>query len=252
MFRFMFVIMALATLLSGCAPTKKMFGVSEPNIAEIKPGVARSDVDKILGERLWHVGVAEGLIYDIYQFESEQDAQPILGVVGIGLDIFSFGALDFQHHPRDITPAKQVAVAYDVQGRVTFVSKAWIVTTVGPCRRQRSRLLADSGIPVDARPEPMPGLSSDSAALTSQLGIYFWISSETITVDGHEYKESVVSLPPGRHEVTYYSGAVADVELFPGRFYRLNSENFAGFARARRFYFIEDVDSREVLHCVPP
>ena len=127
MMRLILVIMALATLLSGCAPTKKMFGVTEPNLAEIKPGVQRTDVERILGGRLWHVGVAGGLTYDIYQFESEQDAQPILGVVGLGLDIFSFGALDFQHHPRDLTPAKQVAVAYDVQGRVTFISKPWIV-----------------------------------------------------------------------------------------------------------------------------
>ena len=253
MFRLILVGMVMAIHLSGCAPTKVMFGVSEPNLAEIKPGSQRSDAEKVLGKRLWHVGVADGLTYDIYQFESEQPTRPMIGVGVLFADIITLGELELSVHPQDLTPAKQVAVAYDVQGRVDFVSKPWPVEAVGPCRRQRSLLPADSGVPATVRPGSISG-SSGSRENVSKLDVDVWGIPRwmmVVSIDGNEFKGNVIELPPGHHEIIYH-GRPATVELLPGRRYRLGREHFFGYKKANSFYFIEDVDSREILHCVPP
>lgn len=249
MFRFILVIMALAFLMSGCTPIRMAVGVSEPNLTEIKPLDRRSDAEKILGERLWHVGVADGLTYDIYQFESEQPPRPILGVGAIVMDFITLGLFELSMHPRE---AKQVAVAYDSQERVVFVSKLWPVIPDGPCRRQRYLIPADSGVPVTASPKPVTGLARstpNTARLESgDWSLFGWYP---ISVDGHEFKEKVIELPSGNHEIRYF-GFVTAAELLPGRVYRLKTESFFGYKKSKPFFFIEDVNTGEAVQCVPP
>jgi len=253
MFHFILVIMALATLMSGCAPIKMAIGVSEPNLTEIKPFDRRSDAEKMLGERLWHVGVADGLTYNIYQFESDQPPRPMLAVGAIVMDIITVGLFELSVQPRNLTEAKQVAVAYDRKERVVFVSKPWPIMSVGPCRRQRSLIPADSGVPVTARPEPVVGLARSTPS-TAKLGLmkhlFGWYP---VSVDGREFKGNVIELPSGNHEISSrYWGSFATVELLPGRVYQLKTENYYGYKKSKWFFFIEDVISSEVLQCIPP
>lgn len=245
--RSIWICVALGVFLSGCAPVKTMVGVGEPDLAQINPGLQRSAAEKILGERLWHVGAADGLTYDIYQYQKEQSARPILGLVVLGLDFLSLGSLELMDHPHDFRPAEQVAVAYDNQGRVVFVSKPWTVSDTGPCRRQRYLIPEGSGVPASTCPVPVKDLSG--AALNS--AILEDDDQDIETIDGHVPEEDVMELPPGRHEVDNH-GVVATVEFFPGRRYRVEHEHFYGYARYRPFIFIEDVDSRETLVCINP
>lgn len=253
MSRLIFVIMALAMILSGCFPTKTMFGVNEPNLAELKPGTNRSEVEKNLGERLWHVGVAEELTYDVYQFESEQPAKPISGVLILAFDFFLLGGPELGYHPRDLNPAKQVAVAYDSLDQVVFVSKPWSVEFVrGPCRRKRSLLPADSGVPATARPKVVIELAGSTPS-TARMEMDFWDpwGVAIIRVDDYEYNKKSIELSPGSHKVEIY-GPGETIELLSGRIYRIKNESFVGYERSHPFRFIEDVESREVLQCVPP
>jgi hypothetical protein len=237
----------MGLLLSGCASVKIMVGVDEPDLAEIKTGVPRSAVEKILGKRLWHVGVSAGLSYDIYQYEQEQPPRPGLGVAGLGLEFLYLGSPELETHPRDFGDARQVAVAYDNQDQVAFVSKPWPVQDVGPCRRQRDYIPKDSGVPADALPGPLNGLSG--TALT--IAILDDDDFEVETIDGHVPEENVIELLPGHHEVGHH-GYLATIEFFPGRHYRMEHESFYGVARYRPFIFIEDVDSRETMLCLKP
>lgn len=254
MLRLILVIVALSILLSGCVATKVMVGISEPNLAEIKPLDKRSKAEKILGKRLWHVGVADGLTFDIYQYEEDKPPRPSLGVLVLVMEFITFGIGELQDKqpPWLLTPVKQVAVAYDGQDRVVFVSTPWPVEAVGPCRRQRYLIPADYGVPVTASPEPLIGLARstpNTAKLELQGHLFGWYP---VSVDGHEFKEKVVELPSGKHEISD-RGVVANVELMPGRLYRMNSKLFSEYNKKSKWiHFIEDVNSGEALHCVPP
>jgi hypothetical protein len=250
-----FLMIAMVSLLTGCFATKVMTGINEPNLADIKPGLQRTDVEKILGERLWYVGVAGGLNYDIYQFKNEQPAMPMTSIALFGLDFISLGTSElWLNDESGMEHFKQVAVAYDDHDRVVFVTKPWSISEVWPCRRQRSLIPEDSGVPATARPEPVIGIAGDTlryAKLEDEAEVVDY-------VDVHMPEENVVEknvfvIPPGRREV-HYSGSSVTVELLPGRIYRLKHARFhKRMAKGyNSVYWIEDVDSRETLSCVLP
>jgi hypothetical protein len=76
-----------------------------------------------------------------------------------------------------------------------------------------------------------------------------------VTIDGRRFEGRVVELLPGRHAVNYSAGAVyllcndifANVELLPGRLYRLKRERFATGYRDEHVFWIEDVEGGETL-----
>lgn len=247
MLRLIGKIIIVTVFLSGCTPVKMMVGVNEANPAEVKTGTRRPDVEHILGKCLWHVGVADGLSYNIYQFEREQPAKPVAGIFGLGLDYITLGSFELMAHPREFGQAKQVAVAYDRENRVAFVSIPWPARDIGPCRRQRYLLPENSGIPDTARPIPLNSL--DGSILNT--AILYDKDLEIETIDGHVPEEDVIELLPGRHEVKHH-GYVAMVTFFSGRHYRMEHESFYGYARFKPFYFIVDMDSDETMFCLNP
>jgi hypothetical protein len=225
-----------------------MVGVNEPDLSEVTPGIHRLEAEKILGERLWHVGVADGLSYNIYQYEVGQPARPIFGAVSYVMTFLSLGVMErVMSDGLNFGPVKQVAVGYDGKDRVVSVSRSWSIesTIVGPCRRQRYLLPTDSGVPDATRPGSATGFY---ASLPSSLKGSARVKA---TVNGQKLQRKNVMLPPGRHEVSY-GGRVAIVDLLPGRHYRLERKSVMGHERSRPFLWIEDIDSREVLHCILP
>lgn len=251
MLRSTLLIMALAVMLSGCIPAKILVGVREPDLADVKPGIPRADAEKILGDRYWHVGTGDGLTYDIYQYEQEKAPNPLLAAIGLGVDYITVGLLELCLSVSDLEDfelSSQVVVAYDAQDLAVFVSKPWEALFVGPCRRQRQAVPANSGVPANVRPSPQKGLAvskPDFAKFDDKI-------RAVETIDGRVPEEYVVELPPGRHLIRYYHGDVAEVELMPGRLYRLTRKSYCGYARSNPFYYLEDVDSGEVLHCNAP
>ena len=264
--RWIWAPVALMLLLSGCYATSVIVGVREPDLTSIQTGDQRSRVESMLGKRLWRPGLADGLTYDIYQFEAGRPARPLFGAMGLGLDVLSMGIMEFNTKDlRKFAPAKQVAVAYDEQDRVRFVSPPWLVKTDGPCKRLRSHLPADSGVPSTARPSP--GVHLDGSA--SEVATLELDSQIQVTIDGRKIEGRVVELPPGRHTVDYsaalggsilygaillsYDDILADVELVPGRRYRLKRDRlYPGYQQRADVFWIEDVESGETLHCAWP
>lgn len=263
MSRWIWVPMILILLLSGCAATSLMVGVSEPDLTKIQPSDERAHVERMLGERLWRLGLADGLTYDIYQYKASQPTRPGWGAVALGLDVLSLGIMEFNvRDAMKARPVKQVAVAYDEQDRVRFMSQPWGVAVVGPCRRMRSLVPADSGVPSTVRPSPIAhpvGSASEVAILELDRQVH-------VMVDGREIEGHVVELPPGGHDVDYsavlggshlygavllpYNETFGYVELLPGRRYRVERERFyPGYRQRADVFWIEDVGSGETLKC---
>ena len=187
--------------LTGCMLTSDLVGVKEPDLSRIKIAAQRSQVEKVLGKRLWSAGSANGQIYDIYEFYRARPQRLGWAVADLGADYFTAGTLELiAADAKKFWPVKQVAVAYDDQDRVRFVSRPWRVeSTTPPCRRMRCLLPADSGVPVNARPIPESrrgGPTADSAAVK-------WSSGVRVAVDGHLLEGSEAKLPPGFHEIRY-------------------------------------------------
>ena len=234
------------SLLSGCTATSMMVGVSEPDLTKIQPSDQRSQAEKTLGERLWRAGLANGVTYDIYEYEAAQPARPFWGM-GMGVaEALTFGSAEMELHNRRkmFCPFKQVAIAYDAQDRVLFVSRPWSVVAPPPCRRMRSLLPADSGVPSTAR----PSLAADRPDSASKVAILkLGRAGTNVTIDSFEPEGRLVELTPGLHKVNY-----ADVEILPGREYILQHEEFfieAGDRTYERVFWIEDIDSGETLYC---
>jgi hypothetical protein len=170
----------------------------------------------------------------------------------LGLDVLSLGIMEYNMiDVMKADPVKQVAIAYDEQDRVRFVSQPWPVIRTGPCRRMRSLVPANFGIPSTVRPSPMahPVSSASDIAILE-------LDSQIHAIDGRKlegrviWKSVVVELPPGHHTVNYSSAVLADVELLPGRLYRVKRErSYPGYQTRVDFVWIEDVDSGEILHC---
>jgi hypothetical protein len=226
MWRRIWMQVASVLLLAGCTATSTMVGVREPDLTRIKPDDQRSQVEKILGERLWRAGSADGVTYDIYQYEAARPADPGHGAAQLLQGILTFGATAAQRADAKAisAPFKQLAVAYDARDRVRFVSQPWSVNSPKPCRGMRSLLPADSGVPSNARPSPLAdrtSSASESATLTWSWGNRGFVKG----IDGHKPEERVVELRPGLHKVqlaAYLNEENVDVELLPSRRYRVN------------------------------
>ena len=249
-----------ALLLAGCAATRIATGVREPDLAKIQPGDPRSKVEQIREDTLWRADSAEGLVYNIYQFDRGQSPAPHWGAFMLLVDMYTFGLSELQQAGahEQFGRVKQVAVTYDEEGRVQSVSAPWEVPegVFGPCRRMRSLIPKDAGVPPSARP-PLP----DGATEATILEIDGRVEA---TVDGRKVEGRSVTLPPGHHRVDYeatvggsamlgpmsttHRGS-AEVELLPGRRYRLDTTRFRGWGARADLFWIEDVDSGETVFC---
>lgn len=244
-----------------------MVGNSEPDLTRIQQNDPRSQVERIFDKRLWRPGSAEGLTYDVYQYEASRPPEPLWGIFVLGLSVYTLGMLELlQVGAGDETASvKQVVVAYDEQGRVRFVSEPWAVPEgkFGPCRRMRSVLPADSGVPSSAHPSPADG-PTGVALETAILELDGRIEA---TVDGRKVEGQTVELPPGRHRVDYQASlggsvmsgpmfssydASAEVDLLPGRVYRMDTKRFYGASSRADLFWIEDVESGETVYCAWP
>jgi hypothetical protein len=254
--------LVLMLLLSGCSATSLMVGVREPDFGRIQIGGTRHQVEQVLGRRLWRAGSADSLIYDVYQYKTRRPAKPLWGVMALGFDVYSLGLTEFLFKDAgQFAPVKQVSVAYNEQNRVRFVSHTWLVPEdiVGPCRRMRALFPADSAVPPTARPTPTdrpPGTASDVAILERNRAFH-------TRIDGHKLERRLVELPPGRHAVDFHASVYGsilvgpmhrsydvstEVELLPGRRYRLKSGRFYVWGGDRiDVFWIEDVGSGETL-----
>jgi hypothetical protein len=242
-------------LLCGCAAKSELLGYSEPDVTQIHAGDPRHRVERTLGGRLWRAGSADELTYDIYQFKAHRPARPLLGAFLVALDYGTAGIAELYIHNDserdDAAPVRQVAVAFDETDRVRFVSQPWYVTGYGPCRRMRSVLPADSGVPPSTHPAPISGRAI-SAFDVAHLEIDWGMSAN---IDGRKPERRTLDLPPGTHAVTSSEGPntiASDIEFLPGRRYRLKYEHMLTQLLKELetdFLWIEDADSGEVLRC---
>jgi hypothetical protein len=257
---------ALLALLSGCASTALMMGAREPELASFKPGDTRLKVERKLGRPVWHLGSAEDLIYDVYQFEAERPPEPRWGGVALGFAFFTLGQSElWMRDARSFAPVKQVAVAYDGEGRVAVVSEAWEVQggVPPPCKRMRRYMTADEAHASLAElARVVPAVDDASAAGIVEMRPT-WVGFEIpveATVNGQPQQGKVIELPPGLHtfefraEVsgryvrTYSMSAVLGV--LPGRVYRLKQKRYYAFGGgADDLFWIEDVRSGETVYC---
>jgi len=240
----------LIPVLFGCKAVSTTTGVREPDLTFLQHAERRVQVEKVLGRREWTPGSADGLTYEIYQFRAAQPSRPVLGAVILAVDALSFGSMEIGlRDANDFKPVKQVAVGYDDQDMVRFVSKEWLVDTPGPLRRMRSVLPKEANIPELARPVPQPRQSDPAGQITI-------LERELLTkveVDGSPLKGHQAKLEPGPHTVDYSVGLTRGhgvIKMLPGRSYYIRSHHYiTGYHTTGDLIWIEDQGSDEVLHC---
>jgi hypothetical protein len=260
--------LVLTVLLTACAATTRTIGIREPKLTSLNVGDTRAQVEGRLGKRLWRPGSADGLTYDIYQYQAALPAAPWWGVFGFAMDFFTLGLseLTFREGMKSL-PLKQVAVAYDEMDRMRFVSQPWGVPTglVGPCAATRSLLPGNSGVPATASP------TIEQAAVGSRLVTLDFGSThvrDISLIDGVKPKERFVELPPGQHTVKFNGrlggsvllsaarltsyGDSLEVQLLRGRVYRLKHQRVRSLEARADVFWIEDVHSGETLQCASP
>lgn len=252
---------AAVALLSGCAATSTLLGVSEPEVSAIKVGQPREAVERILGGRLWRLGSAEGRTYDVYQYKASRSSRPVLATALFIGDYFTLGLFealtwDACRDKEKVEDVKQIGVGYDERDHAVFVSQPWVVHGGGPCRPMRSLVPADSGLPVNAKLAP----AGDPYRRLSQPATLELDEKVNVTVDGRDVHGKAVELAPGRHSLSYdavlkdyipYEGTFADLEFLPGRLYRLKKER-VNCGQLIDIFWVEDADSGEVLVCSQP
>ena len=241
------LLLVFPLLLSGCYATSLMIGATEPDLTKIPLGGHRSQAEEVLGERLWRLGLDGGLTYDIYQYKATREAQPISGAFVLAVDSFALGLTEMQYwEQRKFFLVKQVCVAYDDRDFIRFVSQSWPVPddTLGPCRRKRTLLPINSGIPLDARPSSAGTNQSDSASNLAIVEVDLNVSG---TIDNLKIdKPRVFELPPGFHTFKDDYGIGFSFELFSGRLYRLKDYKVN---RLLHLLYVEDVNSGETIQC---
>lgn len=262
MSRMTWVVVALSLMLFGCRATSVIVGVSEPSVSKIQLGDQRTKAEEVLGKPLWHVGVADGLTYEIYQYTADRPAQPEIAPLVLLLYPLTLGTLELLAvDAKEFDPVKQIGVAYDAENRVRFVSEPWIVSDLGACRRMRSLIPVDSGIPFAAEPLLRHDQVGGSTSTPVRLHL---INPGYATLDGRGTDGPVVGVAPGRHTLRYAvcdstkgwgplsrmkgpcREVVFDFELLPGRTYHLKRENYWPPATVA---WLEDIDSGEVIQC---
>ena len=244
------LILLIAMLLSGCTATAIMIGEGEPDFEKIRLGDNRNKVEKILGQREWQLGDANGLSYEIYQFKAGRPPNPLLGTAAYAFDMITLGFLEVGYEPNQLAPVKQLSVGYDSNGYVRSVTKPWIVEKFGGCTRMRSAVPNDLGLPLAVRVAPtQQSAFSDIAPARLQL-------DRVVTLDGNSVGSSTVELHPGRHELSFHGYFPRRMGSFPvsltftslpGQHYRLRIEEFWPYLMN---FLIENTDSRETLDCV--
>ena len=237
-------------LLSGCAATAIMIGEGEPNFEQIRLGDTRPRVEGILGQREWQLGYANGLAYEIYQFKAGRPPDPLLGTAAYAFDFITLGLLEIGYRPNQLAPVKQIAVAYDANEHVRFISKPWPVKMFGACTRVRSTIPNDAGVPhafeSDLKNQP---ISTNAAPARLVL-------DRTVILDGNSVGNTTVELQPGHRKLSFRSFFPRRTSTFPvslsfeavsGHQYRLQVEEFWPYLMN---FLIEDVNSKETLDCV--
>jgi hypothetical protein len=245
-------------------------GIREPKLNALNAGDTRASVERRLGKRLWRPGSADGLTYDIYQYKAAL-AAPWWGAASFAFDFFTVGMTELAFSESlKFLPLKQVAVAYDEEDHVRFVSQPWDAPkgTVGPCAATRALLPGASGVPATAVPSPI----IDQAGVVSQLAMLDFGSNRVraiARIDGVKPEGRMVERPPGRYTVSFDGrlggsnlligahltayGDALEVQLLPGRVYRLKHQRFYAPPDTREdVFWIEDVHSGETLQCASP
>lgn len=261
MSRMAWFVVVLSFTLFGCRATSVIVGESEPSISNIQLGDPRTKAEKVIGKPLWHAGIADGLTYEIYQYTAERPAEPWIAPLVLLYYPMTLGMLELLAiDAKEFDQVKQIAVAYDAEGFVRVVSEPWLVSDLGACRRMRSLIPSDSGIPVAAKPSPQ----GDQIVPASTRASLHMVKPSYATLDGHGVDGPVVSLAAGHHTLRYAvcdstkgwgplsrmkgpcREIVWDFELLPGRVYRLNREDYWPPATVA---WIEDIDSGETIQC---
>lgn len=261
------VAVCVCAAISGCQSASLIVGVSEPDLAVIEQGTTRAQAERVLGRPQWRLGVADGAICDVYQFEAEREAAPGVGVMTLGLGILSFGASELLlSDARKFAAVHQVAAAYDQQDRVVFVTDRWqpAPEVVGPGRKMRKIIPSESGAPLRALPDPddsVRGASRGVSVLDLRKGRSF-----TVQINGQRRGRERLELPPGRHTVEFRwraanafidaatledAPAQREIKLLPGRVYTLMHKRYYGFPQRKAdVVWIEDAASGEVIDAV--
>jgi hypothetical protein len=270
----------LIPLLTGCSTTSLFLGVKEPDLTMLPHAENRREVERILGKRLWNAGSADGLTYDVYQFDVAKPAKPLEGLEMLRWEaIFLIPEIDAFFSTK-CEPAKQVAVTYDEEDGVHFVSRPWLAEGCGPQRRMRSGLPADSGVPEGACLLSKLRAGSVQKATTLQwprlpAGYGF----RNVIIDGRTTEGHMLELSPGHHTITatikinhgdHHTATFTDIELLSGRSYNLewlhihwvgdrdgnyHTHTFNDLDRRSynskwsSIFWIEDRDSMEALAC---
>jgi hypothetical protein len=230
--------------------THLIVGAREPELAQLQPAQQRSQVEAVLGHRLWNAGVADGLTYDIYQFKAHQPMRPISGTFLLGLDFFTAGITEFNlADVKNFAPVKQLAVTYDTQDRVRHISAPWFVETAEPSRRLRSLVPPNAGIPTNAYPSPLTtGTGTNPMTAIVNFPIFTGLfNTLPAQLDGRKIQGHTATVTAGWHTIDYNTLS-ARVKLYPGRVYRLVEERYyPAMDTAVTIDWIEDVNSNETL-----
>ncbi len=262
--RLLALLLAMAPA-AGCTVVRCLLGADEPDLAAIKLGASREDAESHLGGRLWSPGSADGLTYEVYQYDVERPSLPLMAFAALCIDVITLGFAEYGlAHAREFAPFKQVAVGYDGKDKVRFVSQPWTVADnkIGPGRRTRAALA--SGAALAARPEP----GGDKSVRASHFAVLDLGSWGGVTIDGRKAGGRRVELLPGFHRIKAEQEimvpgrllpsfpdykVVADVELIAGHAYRADLKLFRGWPHGKAHVFwIEDLGTGEVLYCAWP
>jgi len=256
-------LVAVILLLAGCRATTVMLGTKEPNLATLQLGTPRQKVEKVLTKPLWHLGTADGLNYEIYQYPVEREAQPAIGAAGLFMDYITLGLFEYNLlDVREFEPVKQILVGYDEQDGVGFISTPWIVKDVGPCRRLRSNLPVELRDRLATPLRSLVGNAVNASLKLEEKGI-------RVAIDGHPVEGRLVELAEGRHSLSYeaelggsvmygtalirYKNAFEDFEVFSGRSYVFKRKRYyPGAGNRVDIFWLEDEVSRETLKCSWP
>lgn len=267
-----FVAITCAALV-GCGLNAVMWGVDEPDLTLVTLEKKRSDAERIVGRPLWRVGTEHDITYDIYQYEAAYPGMHDVGshyAAGWATVAYLMFAPVFElwlHVERThLNRSKQVAIGYDTDNTVRFVSMPWEIPreTIGAARKMRSLIPPDAGVPLSARPAPLgraAGVAPEDATLDVRVPRRI-----IVLINGEAAKGRRLILPPGRHSMEVRPprrrviadavtlGEVSElreIEFMPGRQYTLRYRKFnLGFMYVGEVLWIEDAASGEAIDAV--
>lgn len=207
--------------------------------------MSRAEAERILGRALWHVGSDANCTYEAYEYLAEQPPRPVKGATLAVLDYFSLGSFEYiLHDEADFAPHKQVVIGYDSRGVVVLKVGPWLVDAAPACRRMRSLLPADAGLPAAAHVVDESG----AQPLPARLKVDSEFSA--VRLDDQPFSKREAPLVPGHHSLTYrargYDGSAIDLEALPAHTYALK---FYKESKGIYFIWLEDAATHEALQC---